>query len=325
MKNHDNVTGPNAVTLSPSAGMFFTVLGVVAFSMSFTATRAAVTELGAITVGLGRAAMASLLAAIYLRATRAALPTRAEWRSLALVAGGVVVGFPLLSAIALQSLSASHGNVIIGLAPTLTAVVATLRAGERPSRVFWVASLVGTAAVVAFGWQSGHGRFGSADALLLVGVVLVAVGYAEGGKLSVSMGGSRVISWALVLALPLTGPATALALVLRPLAAAPSAAALAGLAYVTVVSMLLGFFAYYRGLAIVGVARASQVQLLQVPLGALWSTLLLGERVTPALVATSATVVVCAAVARRARVAQAPLEPKPTLVAWTRPATDTAA
>ncbi len=296
--------------------MFFTVLGVVAFSMSFTATRAAVTELGAITVGMGRAAMAAVLAAIYLRATRAPLPTRAQWRSLALVAGGVVVGFPLLSAIALRSLSANHGNVIIGLAPTLTAVVATLRAGERPSRAFWGASLVGTAAVVAFGWQSGHGSLGSADALLLVGVLLVAVGYAEGGRLSVSMGGSRVISWALVLALPLTGPASVLALVLRPLAVAPSAAALAGLAYVTVVSMLLGFFAYYRGLAIVGVARASQVQLLQVPLGALWSTLLLGERVTPALVATSATVVVCAAVARSARVAQAPRDVKPDSVPW---------
>lgn len=284
--------------------MFFTVLGVVAFSMSFTATRAAVLELGAITVGMGRGAMAALLAALYLRTTKARRPTHAEWRSLALVAAGVVVGFPLLSALALRSLPATHGNVIIGLAPTLTAVVATLRDRERPSLLFWMASSIGTAAVIAFGLRTGHGQLGSADALLLIGVVLVAVGYAEGGRLSVSMGGSRVVCWALVLSFPLTAPISVIAFAIHPLWRTPSAAALAGLAYVTLVSMLLGFFAYYRGLASVGVAKASQVQLLQVPLGALWSALLLGERISTALVLTSTTVILCAAVVRWARVSR---------------------
>jgi len=310
MKEHDNVTLPAAVTLSSSSqGMLFTALGVLAFSFSFTATRAAVAELGPMTVGVGRAALAAILAAVYLKLAGARAPTRAEWRSLAVVAACVVVGFPLLSAVALVSMPAAHGNVIIGLAPTLTAVIATTRQRERPSATFWVASWIGTAAVVAFGLRTGHGRLGAAELLLLMGVLLGALGYAEGGKLSASMGGSRVVSWALVLAFPITSTLTLVDLVRHPPHAVPSVGAVAGLVYVTVVSMFLGFFAYYRGLSLVGVAKASQLQLLQVPLGALWSALLLGEHLSLALVATSLTVIVCATVARRARIGSATARP----------------
>lgn len=302
MKEHDNVTVARTVTLSsPRLGLILTALGILAFSLSFTATRAAVHELGPITVGAGRGAVAAVLAAAYLRLTKARRPTRSQWRSLLVVAIGVVVGSPILSAVALLSLPASHGSVIIGLAPTMTAVVATLRDKGRPSAVFWLASIVGTAAVVAFGLRTGHGQLGASDLIMLVSVVLVAVGYAEGGRLSVTMGGARVVSWALVLSFPLTASITTWELAAHPLHAMPSAAALGGFAYVSVVSMFLGFFAYYQGLAMVGVAKASQLQLLQVPLGALWSALLLGERISLSIVATSVVVVACAAIAQRSR------------------------
>jgi drug/metabolite transporter (DMT)-like permease len=287
---------------------------VLGFSGSLTATRAAVPELGAVTVGLGRAAIAGLMAIVYLWLTRAERPKGRDWASLAVVAVGVVLGFPLLAAVATQSLPSSHAGIVVGLAPMATAVFAVLRGGERPSRAFWGASIIGALAVVAFGAVRSRGRLSAPDGLLLIGVLLVGAGYAEGGKLSRAMGGANVICWSLVLALPVSAMATALGLTVHPIAQPPSLFALAGLAYLSVVSMFGAFFAWYRGLALAGITRASQIQLAQGPLGALWAHVVLGESLTPSLVGTSLVVVACAVVATRSRLSVSTShEPRPSL------------
>lgn len=304
MKEQDNATQATGVTLSEPrvlAGMLFAGLGVLGFSGSLTATRAAVPELGAVAVGLGRAAIAGLMAIVYLGLTRARRPTRRDWGSLTVVAIGVVLGFPLLAAVAMQSLPSSHAGIVVGLSPMVTAVFAVFRGGERPSRTFWWASSAGAVAVVVFGALRSGGRFSAPDGLLLMGVVLVGAGYAEGGKLARSMGGANVICWSLVLALPVSASATVAVLVLRPLAQPPSLFALGGLAYLSVVSMFGAFFAWYRGLSLAGITRASQIQLAQGPLGALWAHVVLGESLTLSLLGTSVVVVVCAVVAARSR------------------------
>lgn len=283
------------------AGTLFAALGVLGFSGSLTATRAAVPELGAVAVGLGRAAIAGLIAIVYLGLTRAKRPAGREWASLCVVAVGVVLGFPLLAAFAMQSLPSSHAGIVVGLSPMATAVFAVLRGGERPSRVFWVASITGALAVVVFGAARSGGRLSAPDGLLLIGVVLVGAGYAEGGKLSRTMGGANVICWSLVLALPVSATATVLGLVVRPLTQPPSLFALGGLAYLSVVSMFGAFFAWYRGLSLAGITRASQIQLAQGPLGAVWAHVVLGESLTPSLIGTSAIVIICAVVAARSR------------------------
>jgi drug/metabolite transporter (DMT)-like permease len=280
----------------------FSALGVLAFSLSFTATRAAMGSFGAVTVGVGRAAVAGVFAMAWLAHRRAERPRGAALGSLVVVALGVVLGFPLLSALSLREVSASHGAIVFGLAPTLTALFGTLRAGERPSRRFWLASLLGTAATLLFALTRTHGPPSSADLLLLVGVVLVALGYAEGGRLARTLGGPTVICWALVLAWPVSAPVGLWAALSETRPAAVSAASLAGFAYISIVSMLLGFFAWYRGIARFGVARASQLQLAQGPLGALWSHWFLGDVLTGGHALTSAFVISCAVVAARSRV-----------------------
>jgi drug/metabolite transporter (DMT)-like permease len=285
---------------------------VLAFSFTFPATSFALRGFGPYTIGIGRAAIAALLAVAALRLTRAPRPRRGQWFSIAVVAGGVVFGFPVLSTLALgHGSSSSHAAVVIGLLPITTAVLATLRgrgrwgAGtgadrERPSWAFWAASLAGAACIVAFTLRNGPGRFSAADLLLFGALLSAGLGYAEGGRLAREMPGRAVIGWALVVAGPITVPVTAVLFAVEP----PrwSGAAVAGLAYLSVVSMFLGFFAWYSGLARAGVARASQVQLAQPLLTLFWSWSLLGERVGMSTVAGAAAVLVCVLLAQRARV-----------------------
>jgi drug/metabolite transporter (DMT)-like permease len=219
----------------------------------------------------------------------------------------VVFGFPLCSAIALRSVPAVHALVIIGLVPMTTALLAVLRNGERPSPKFWLASSLGAASVFAFGFTQASLHVTLADGWMLAAVVSAAFGYSEGARLTPRLGGWRVISWALVLSLPLTLGLSLWALTLQPLHAVVSWRAWLGLGYVGVVSMYLGFFAWYRGLTRTTIARASQVQLAQPVLGFFWSWLLLGERVTPAMLVTAGFVVLCAAWASQSRVQLAPV------------------
>jgi drug/metabolite transporter (DMT)-like permease len=274
----------------------------VGFSFSLPATRLAVEDLDPWLVAFGRAVLAAALAVAYLVAVRAPRPTRAQWRRLALVAGGAVVGFPLFTSLALVTSESQHGAVVVALLPAATALAAVARAGERPGPAFWAAALSGLAIVVGFTAAHSGGAVTGADALLLAAVAVCAVAYAEGGVLSRELGGARTICWALVLALPCTVPVAAVALATTELGGAAPTAWL-GLAYVSVISMFLGFFAWYAGLARGGVAKVGQVQLLQPLLTLVWAALVLGEDVGPTTVLAAAGVLASVVAAQRARVA----------------------
>lgn len=294
--------------ISPeTSGLLYGFVGVLCFSLSLPATRAAVADLDPTVVGLGRALIASALASLFLRAGRHPLPPRRHFKSLLITAAGVVVGFPLLSAWALRRVPAAHGAIMLGLTPLATAAAGKLRAGEQPSRKFWVASAAGSAAVVVFGLSSGGGRLSLADLALAGGVVLAALGYAEGGRLARELGGPQVISWALLFSAPFLVAPVVVAAARHGLAASP--ASWLGLAYLGVFSMFLGFFAWYRGLALGGIARVSQIQLLQPFLTLLASAFLLREKVTAVTVGFAGAVVACVALGRRATVSRAGLPP----------------
>lgn len=268
-------------TVSPSAerirsGFLWGFLGSLAFSFTLPATRLAVPELGGTFVGLGRAIIAALLAAGLLLVLKERPPDRKYWGGLVLVALGVVLGFPLLTAMALQHVPAVHGAVIVGLLPALTAVMAVLRGGEHPPRAFWFAVVAGVVAVLIFAIVQGAGQPQLADLLLLCAVAAAAVGYAEGGRLARDLGGWRVICWALLISTPFLIIPVALAVIQQHgLHASPRA--WLGFAYVSVISMFLGFFAWYRGLALGGIARVGQIQLVQPVMTMTWAALFLGE------------------------------------------------
>ena len=284
-------------------GLVLGSLGILGFSFSLPATRLAVADLDPWLVAFGRAAVAGLLAAAVLRAMRAPLPSRAQGRRLVVVAAGVVVGFPLFTSLALDVLPSARGAVVIAVLPAATAVFAVLRAGERPSPAFWAGSLAGLAAVLGFVAFGGAGLGGGpqlGDAYLLAGVALCALGYAEGGALSRELGGARTICWALVVSLPLT--LVVAIVVVASAGASAGTTAWLGFAYVSAVSMFLGFFAWYAGLARGGVARIGQVQLAQPVLTLVWSAALLGEAVGAATVAIALLVLACVAATQRARV-----------------------
>ncbi|OBV40979.1 DMT family transporter [Janthinobacterium psychrotolerans] len=259
-------------------GLLLGLIAVTMFSLTLPFTRLAVAELPAIFVALGRALVAAGLAALWLWHQRAAPPHRGQWLPLALVAAGCVIGFPLLTSLAMRSLPAAHGAVLVGILPLATAVFAVLRGKERPSPAFWLMAVTGTALVVAFALRQGGGSFHAADWLMFAAVLLGALGYAEGGRLAQAMPGQQVICWALVLAAPFVLPVVLWhAWPQRTLLAQASVQAWGGFAYISVFSMLIGFFFWYRGMALGGVARVGQTQLLQPFLTLLGAAVLLGE------------------------------------------------
>jgi drug/metabolite transporter (DMT)-like permease len=285
--------------------LFLGFVGVLAFSFTLPATRVAVEELDPTVVGIGREALAAVPAALLLVLLRGPRPSRAQLGRLALVALGVVFGFPLFTALALRELSSAHSAVIVGLLPAATAVAAVVRAGERPSLRFWLASGAGLAAVLGFAASQGAGLFSGGDLLILAAVALGAIGYAEGGVLARELGGWRVICWALVLSTPITLPVALVAATGSDLHA--SSDAWLGFAYVTAVSAFLGFFAWYAGLARGGVAKIGQVQLVQPLLTLAWSAVLLGEHVSTITLFAAVLVVLCVVGTQRTRVDQVPL------------------
>jgi len=230
--------------------------------------------------------------------TRQPLPARRDLRRFAAVGVGVVIGFPLFSSLALKHLSSAHASVIVGLLPAATAAYAVARLGERPPLAFWLAALAGLVAVLAFAATQGVDGIAGADLLVLIAVALGAMGYAEGGALSRTYGGWQVICWALVLTAPFL--VVPVALHADDLADATGVAWLC-FAYVAVISMFVAFFAWYRGLALGGVARIGQVQLAQPVLTLLWSALLVGETVTHSMVLAALAVVACVGATQRTR------------------------
>jgi drug/metabolite transporter (DMT)-like permease len=286
-----------------TAGMLLGLAGVAIFSLTLPFTRMAVAAFDPAFVALGRALAAATLAALWLAWNRAPWPTRAALPPLALVALGCVIGFPWLTSVAMRSLPASHGAVLVGMMPLATAAYAALRGYEKPSGAFWLVAAAGTALVVGYALLQADGAFHLADLAVFAAVLLGAVGYAEGGRLSKTLGGERVISWALVLAAPLVLPAVAW-LVWRDGAAIAAAGwkPWMGFAYVSVFSMYVGFFFWYRGMALGGVARVGQVQLLQPFLTMAGAALVLSEPVSLSNILFALAVISVVATGRRTRI-----------------------
>ncbi len=252
-------------------------------------------------IGSARAVVAAVLAAAALLITRQCFPHRVHWARLAVVAGGIVVGFPLLTTFALTTADASHAAVVIALLPAATAIVAVRPGREHPPTAFWVATGVGVVAALAFAvvQSGGLGQLSWADFLLLGAVIAAAFGYAEGGLLARELGAWQTVSWALVLASPLMVLLTVLSIIGQPPSGTPIQ--WASLAYLGVVSMFLGFFAWYRGLAIGPMAKVSQIQLVQPVLSICWAAMLLGETLTITTVVGGLAVILCAGIAVRIR------------------------
>lgn len=273
------------------------LLGVIIFSGSLPATRVAVHGFTPLFLTSARAVIAALLGALFLALLRQPRPSRGDLLPLAIVAFGGVVGFPLLTALALQHITAAHSIVFIGLLPLATAVFGVLRGGEKPKLPFWVFSGIGSCTVVGFALLNSGGASVIGDLLMVAAILVCGLGYAEGATLSRCLGGWQVISWALILSLPLM---TALALISLPGSWADIAVpAWIGLAYVSIFSMLVGFIFWYRGLALGGIAGVAQLQLLQPFFGLMIAGLLLHEPVAPTMIVATAVVVLCVAGAKR--------------------------
>jgi len=274
---------------------------MLGFSLTLPMTRVAVQELSPVVVGLGRSLIAGSLGALLLWRRRTPPPALRHLPGLLTVAVGVIAGFPLLTSFALRHVPASHGAIVVGLLPLATALFGALLAHERPSARFWLAAFAGSAAVTVFALSESGWSLRPADGLLVLASVLCGLGYAEGGRLSRELGGLATISWALVIASPAIAAAVAWSAFSTGLHA--SAPAWAAFAYTGVVSMFLAFWAWYHGLALGGIARIGQIQLLQVFVTLAWARLLLGEEVTVRAVGAAAVVVASVLLGRRASVA----------------------
>jgi len=284
-----------------TSGWLNGLIGVVIFSGSLPATRIAVTDFDPVFLTVARASIAGILALGLLLLFQQKRPARNDMTSLFIVSLGVVVGFPLLTALALRHVTSAHSIVFVGLLPLATAVFAVLRGGERPRPAFWLFSCLGSALVAGFSLSNslsaGVGASLDGDLLMLGAIIVCGLGYAEGAALSRKLGGWQVISWALVLSLPVmlplaffTGPETL---------AGIDPQAWGGLAYVSLFSMLIGFIFWYRGLALGGIAAVGQLQLLQPFFGLVLAATLLHEEVSPAMIGVTLVVVLCVAGARK--------------------------
>jgi drug/metabolite transporter (DMT)-like permease len=292
--------GAAATAIDANTGFVLGLLGVVIFAFSIPMTRlasgsAAAPQLPAVFVAIGRAALAALPAALYLVVARAPRPRGRQWIVLAATAAGVVFGWPLFLGLAVLDVDAVHASVVTGVLPLATAAIGALALRQRPSAAFWACALTGAGLVIGYaGWQGGA-RLNAADALLGLAVLSAAGGYVSGARLSASMRPEHVISWVLVISLPITLPIT---LLTWPTQSVPARSWL-GFGYVSLFSMWLGFFAWYRGLAVGGTVRVSQVQLLQPFLSMLFAVPILGERVDAPTLAFALAVMASVFIGRR--------------------------
>ena len=293
-------TDPQAVI---RAGLAWALLGVLLFSFSLPLTKVAVGGMDPFFVAMARAAIAGTLAAALLALRRVPWPGRQHLRALIYTTLGAVFGWQILMGLALQRTTSAHAAVIAAFMPLTTALLAVLRARERVSGQFWLAAGTGTAALVAFALARGGASGGDPVAdLLVVGAVLFSSWcYVEGATLTRAMPGWQVISWVVVIALPITMPASALLWLGASPTPQPTATEWAALLVLGISSMYLAFFAWYRGLAMAGIAHASQTQQLQPLLTLLWATMFLAEPVTPGTVAAALAVIASVMWAQRSR------------------------
>lgn len=281
----------------PATGWFNGLIGVLIFSASLPATRVAVMEFDPLFLTFARASIAGVVALLVLLLLGQKRPARQQLLSLLIVASGVVLGFPLLTALALQHVTAAHSIVFVGLLPLATAAFGVLRGAERPRPVFWIFSGLGSLLVVGFAASRGLTASLAGDSLMLLAIVACGLGYAEGARLSRTLGGWQVICWALVLSLPVM---TTLAWVVAPPSLSGiSTPAWASLGYVSLFSMLIGFVFWYRGLAQGGIAAVGQLQLLQPFFGLALAAVLLHEPVSLGMLGVTAGVILCVAGARK--------------------------
>lgn len=290
-------------------GLLLGFVGMAIFGGTLPATRLAVSAIDPIALTAIRAAIAGVCSLALLIALRRPLPPRALWPQLIIAMLCVAVLFPLFMAFGMQTVDASHGGVVLGVLPIATALVAVMITHERPRPLFWIASLAGAALVIAFALRQGGGAMSAGDLLLFAAVAVSAIGYAFSGRLTSSMPGWEVISWVLVIALPISIPASLLT-VPADIAQIP-AKPLLGLVYVALFSQWIGFFAWNAGMAMGGIARVSQVQLLQPFVTFGLATLFNGETITWHTVAFAAAVVATVAISTRTRGQKVPATQPP--------------
>lgn len=283
-------------------GMLLGLVGVAMFGLTLPATRISVAEFPAVFASLGRAVVAAGLAGALLLATRSPLPRGGQWLRLGVVGAGVVLGFPFFSATAMQTVPASHGGVVLGILPLATAAAGVLFARERPSPAFWAWGAAGAALVSGFALLDGGMALAWGDLMLVCAVVSAATGYALSGRLASELGGWQVIAWALVLMLPLV--LVPVVPVLGRLDWGASPAAWGAFAYTAVFSQFLGFFFWNRGMALGGVARVGQVQLLQIFVTLIGSAVLLGETIAPYTIGFALAVAATVWMGRRTQIAR---------------------
>ncbi|MFE1827524.1 DMT family transporter [Streptomyces yangpuensis] len=301
MTAQNSATLPNAIAVKNPLlrGTTLASLGVVAFSLTFPATAWGLESFGPWSLVALRSVLAAAIAGAFLLARRVAPPAREHWAGLAVVAGGVVVGFPLLTTLALQTSTTSHAAVVVGLLPLTTAALSALRTGTRPPRAFWAAAVAGAAVVLGFTLAQSGGSLSAGDAYLFAALLVCAAGYTEGGRLARVLPGWQVIGWALVLCLPLSVAGSVLGLAYEPVHL--TGHGLAGLVWAAAGSTFLGLYVWYRGMAEIGAPRASQLQLAQPLLTLVWSVALLGEHLAPAAPAAACAVLVCIVVTQRVK------------------------
>lgn len=267
------------------------LVGVIIFSGSLPATKLAVKELNPFFLTFSRASIAGLLGLFILLIFREKIPQKRQLLSLIIVAIGVVIGFTLLTALALQYVSSSHSIVFLGLLPLVTAIFAVLRGGEYPKPVFWLFSIIGSSLVAGYALSKGTATASIGDLLMVLAVILCGMGYAEGAKLTKSLGGWQVICWSLVISLPLMLCATYLT---KPITLSEiHSISWLSLGYVSIFSMLVGFIFWYTGLAQGGTAVVGQLQLLQPFFGLALSAFLLDEKIDPAIIMVTGLVILC--------------------------------
>ena len=288
-------------------GIGFALLGVTIFSFTLPMVKLALPAFSPWTLTFGRATLAGLLAVGFILVSRVKFPERMHILPLFVTASGIVIGWPILTTLALQETTSAHAAVITAGLPLATAILAVFRLHEHVPKTFWLAALVGTLTLVVYALVRGGQEGGSLTSnLYLVGAVLAAaMGYAEGAILSRYMPGWQVVSWCVVLSLPVTMPGFLISLWLGRNSHEISIIPFLAFLFTAFGSMYFGFFAWYRGLAELGVAKGSQVQLIQPLLTLLWSAILLNEIVTGATLMAASVVIVCISVVQRLRIVSA--------------------
>lgn len=283
-------------------GLLLGLIGVICFSLTLPSTSIAVEYFGTTVVGLGRTVVAAILVAVVFIVRREKLPSPRQFKSLLVVAFGAVLGFPLLTSWAMESLPVSHGAVELALLPLATAGFALFRAGEVPSLKFWISSIIGSLAVMMYALHLGFGQLQFADLALLAAVIILGLSYAEGGKLTKELGSWQVIAWAIIIGAPFFVIPVGLSLTVEMLHAPWQA--WVSFIYLAVVSQFLAYVAWYSGMAMGGIARVSQIQYLQPFLMIIFATIFLDESITFFTIVIAVIVVFSVIVGKNATVSK---------------------